>query len=83
MQLFGRLYEKAAASQSDNAIQYSNKKSTVRVGFKKKVIPIIEVEDQGVGMVSSEVKKLFQNFIALQALLYITKKAGRDFIWQS
>ncbi len=63
----------------DNAIQYSNKKeSTVRVGIQEKGNSyIIEVEDQGVGMVSSEVKKLFQKFYrAPSSAIYNKEGAG-------
>lgn len=63
----------------DNAIQYSNKKESivsVRVEEKGNSY-IVEVEDQGVGMTSGEVEKLFQKFYrAPSSAVYNKEGAG-------
>lgn len=63
----------------DNAIQYSDKKeSTVSVRIKESNNSyIIEIEDQGVGMLPEEIKKLFQKFYrAPSSEIYNKEGAG-------
>jgi len=63
----------------DNAIQYSDKKeSTVSVRIKESDNSyIVEIEDQGVGMLPEEIKKLFQKFYrAPSSEIYNKEGAG-------